>query len=162
MRNAEILALLQDLKAPLVTRGWLWSRRRRHEPLLGRLDAATSQLDGSPHPAVPIARTRLEGAPVLRIDEDETQIEETPEGVWVRGWIWVERQALMSCNAGRMTKLRHALADLPEQTCAVFLAHCVEGLPYPAIALRLNVGVAEVRRELVSALLILSEALDGP
>lgn len=162
MQNSEILALLHDLRTYLVTGGWPWSRRHRRAHLLGRLDAMTAQLDGGPHPAVALARARLEGAPVLRIDANEAHIEETPDGVWVRGWIWVEQQALASCDPRRMTKLRNALADLPQQTCAVFLAHCVEGLAYPAIALRLNLGLAEVQRELASALLILSEALDGP
>jgi len=72
----------------------------------------------------------------------------------------VEQQALASCDAMRMMKLRNAIADLPQQTRAVFLAHCVEGSAYPAIARRLSLEVAEAQRELASALLILSQALD--
>ena len=160
MQYSEIPALLQDIKAYLVTGGWPPSRRRRRAHLLERLDAITAQLDAGPHPAVAVARSRLEGAPVLRIDADEPHIEETPEGVWVRGWIWVEQQALASCDSMRMTKLRNAIADLPQQTRAVFLAHCVEGSAYPAIARRLSLEVAEVQCEMASALLILSQALD--
>lgn len=160
MQYSEVLALLRDLRAYLLPKGWLRSPRHRRAHLLGRIEAAIAQLNGGAHPAIAIARTRLEGAPVLRIDADEAQIEETSDGVWVRGWVWVEQQALACCDPGRMTKLRNALADLPQQTCAVFLAHCVEGLPFPAIALRLNLDVAEVQRELASALLILSEDLD--
>ena len=84
MQYSEVRALLQDIETYLVTGGWPPSRRRRRAHLLGRLDAITAQLDAGPHPAVAVARSRLEGAPVLRIDADEAYVEETPEGVWVR------------------------------------------------------------------------------
>lgn len=160
MHNSSLLSLLQNLRAHLSGRGLLRSLRRRRDPLLARLDAIVGQSGREPHAAIAIARTRLEGAPALRIDADEAQIEEAPHGVWVRGWIWVEQEALLSCDEGRMTQLRKALAELPPQTCAVFLAHCVEGLPYPEIAIRLDIEVAEVQRELAAALLALSAALD--
>ncbi|SER14844.1 sigma factor-like helix-turn-helix DNA-binding protein [Sphingobium sp. YR768] len=160
MQYSEVRALLQDVKTYLVTGGWPPSRRRRRAHLLRRLDTITALLDAEAHPAIAVAMTRLEGAPVLRIDAEEAYIEETPEGVWVSGWIWVEQQALASCDAMRMMKLRNAIADLPQQTRAVFLAHCVEGSAYPAIARRLSLEVAEVQRELASALFILSQALD--
>ncbi|MFD1104488.1 MULTISPECIES: sigma factor-like helix-turn-helix DNA-binding protein [Sphingobium] len=49
---------------------------------------------------------------------------------------------------------------MPPRTRAVFLAHCVEGLPYPAIALRLNLELAEVQDELAAALVALSAPFD--
>lgn len=161
MRNSKIHSLLHDLSVYLLSKGWLGSRRRRAE-LLGRLDTIAHTLSAPPHLAIAVARNRLEGAPLLRIDADETQIEEVPEGVWVRGWIWVEQEALASADALRMTKLRNALAQLPPRTSAVFLAHCVEGLPYSAVAHRLNLEVAEVQDELAAALVALSAALDEP
>ncbi len=120
MQYLEVRALLQDIKTYLVTGGWPLSRRRRRAHLLRRLDAIAALLDVGAHPAVAVAMTRLEGAPVLRIDADEAYIEETPEGVWVSGWIWVEQQAFASCDAMRMMKLRNAIADLPQQTHADF------------------------------------------
>ncbi|MGF7204988.1 sigma factor-like helix-turn-helix DNA-binding protein [Sphingobium olei] len=67
---------------------------------------------------------------------------------------------MLTCDALRTTKLRKALAQLPPRTRAVFLAHCVEGLPYPAIALRLNLELAEVQDELAAALVALSAPFD--
>jgi DNA-directed RNA polymerase specialized sigma24 family protein len=161
MRNFKIHSLLQHLSAYLLNKGWLGSRRRTAD-LPGLLDTVVDHLGGLSHPAIGIARARLEGAPVLRIDADESQIEETPEGVWVRGWIWVEQEALLTCNALRTTKLRKALAQLPPRTREVFLDHCVGGLPYPAIALRLNLEVGEVQDELAAALAALSAPFDEP
>ncbi|ALR20116.1 hypothetical protein ATN00_07165 [Sphingobium baderi] len=159
MRYFKNHSLLQHLSAYLLNKGWLGSRCRRAD-LPGHLDTVADHLGGLSHPAIGIARARLEGAPLLRIDADEAQIEETAEGVWVRGWIWVEQEALLTCDALRTTKLRKALAQLPPRTRAVFLAHCVEGLPYPAIALRLNLELAEVQDELAAALVALSAPFD--
>lgn len=159
MHNSEIVSLLHDLRPWLVGAPWRRSRRKA-AALLHRLDAIADQLGGPGHPAIAAARARLEGAPVLRIDEDEAHVEETPQGVWVRGWIWVERQALWSCDAMQEAKLRSALAQIPQQRRAIYLAHCVEGLPYSAIAAKLDLDVAEVQRELAAALLALSTALD--
>lgn len=159
MHNSEIVSLLHDLRPWLVGGPWLRSRRKA-SALLHRLDAIAEQLGAPGHPAIAVARARLEGAPVLRIDEDETHVEETPQGVWVRGWIWVERQALLSCDATQEAKLRSALAQIPQQRRVIYLAHCVEGLPYSAIAAKLDLDVAEVQRELAAALLALSTALD--
>lgn len=117
---------------------------------------------GPEHPAIAAARARLEGAPRLRIDEHETHVEETSQGVWVRGWIWVEQTALRSRNAMQQVKFRKALAEMPQQRRAIYLAHCVEGLTYTAIATNLDLDVADVQRELAAALLALSTAFDEP
>ncbi|MDF0545003.1 sigma factor-like helix-turn-helix DNA-binding protein [Sphingobium sp. H39-3-25] len=159
MHNSQIVSLLHDLRAHLLGRTWLRSRHKA-APLLRRLDAVADQLSGVRHPAIAVARARLEGAPVLRIDIDEAHVEETPQGVWVRGWIWVEQQALRSCDAMQEAKFRSALADLPQQSRVIYLAHCIEGLTYPAIAAKLDLDVADVQHELAAALLALSIALD--
>lgn len=159
MHNSKIVSLLQDFKAHLFGGTWSWSRGKA-APLLRRLTAVADRLGDACHPAIAVARARLEGAPELRIDADETRVEQTPHGVWVRGWVWVEQHALDSSDAKQEAKLRTALAELPQQRRVIYLAHCVEGLTYPAIAARLDLDVAEVQRELAAALLALSLALD--
>ena len=159
MHDFKIVWLLQYLKAFLFGRTWSWSRGKA-APFLRRLTAVADRLGDARHPAIAVARARLEGAPVLRIDAGETRVEQTPHGVWVRGWIWVEQHALDSSDAKQEAKLRTALAELPHQRRVIYLAHCVEGLTYPAIAARLDLDVAEVQRELAAALLALSLALD--
>ncbi|HEX7855283.1 MAG TPA: sigma-70 region 4 domain-containing protein [Sphingobium sp.] len=159
MHNSKIVSLLQDLGAYLFDGAWSWSRHKA-PPFFRRLAGVADRLGDTRHPAIAVARARLEGAPVLRIDADETRVEEAPQGVWVRGWIWVEQHALDSGDAKQEAKLRSALAELPQQRRVIYLAHCVEGLTYPAIATRLDLDVAEVQRELAAALLALSLALD--
>lgn len=159
MHNSEIVSLLRDLKSHLLGRTWLRSRRKA-ALLLRRLDAVADQLSGDRHPAIAVAQGRLEGAPVLRIDDDEAHVEETSQGVWVRGWIWVEQKALQSGDAEREAKFRSALAELPQQRRVIYVAHCIEGLAYPAIAAKLDLDVADVQRELAAALLALSTAFD--
>ncbi|WP_313231171.1 sigma-70 region 4 domain-containing protein [Sphingobium yanoikuyae] len=159
MRKFEILSLLRGLTTCLLGTGWLKPDGQRANKF-DLVDAIADQVSAPSRSAIAVARSRLEGAPLLRIDAGETQTQETREGVWVRAWIWVEQDALASSDALRLTNLGKRLAQLEPQTRAVFLAYCVEGLSYSAIARRLNLEMVEVQDELAAALVALSAALD--
>lgn len=59
-------------------------------------------------------------------------------------------------------RMEAAVNRLPRFTRDVFLAHCVQGLNYPAIAARTGISVRRVEREIARALVGLDRALTEP
>lgn len=59
-------------------------------------------------------------------------------------------------------RFQAALARMPERRRAIFLAASRDGLGYAAIAEQAGLGVRDVERELVAALLELANALERP
>ncbi|MBT2246850.1 sigma-70 region 4 domain-containing protein [Sphingobium sp. BHU LFT2] len=156
MHSAEILSLLKDVRENLTFPRFLWRRRR----LLGRLDAYLHRWEASPHPAIAFARKRSESAASLRIDIDEISVEKASNGFWVRSWVWVDQKALLCFELQRLSTAREILKTLPPRTRAVFLAHCIDDLPYQTIATDLGISVQDVQREFAAAMLALSIAID--
>lgn len=125
-----------------------------------RIEASLTPLGAVPHPAITFLQRQLTSSPALRVLPDERQVMEHDDAIWVRGFIRVDRRDLATFIDQRIERMRKALADLPEITRAVFLAHCHDETPYQTIASQLAISVADVERELSAALISLDRALD--
>lgn len=136
-------------------------RRRTSYDLAARIDEHLARLAAPPHPAIAEARERWAATPFLRVDEDERIFERSSDGFWVRGWILIGLAVAGEIEPALRARYEAAIADLPERTRQVFLAHRAEGLDYALIAERLDIIVTEVQRHAAEAIAAITRFLDG-
>lgn len=164
MTDQEILALFEEALDFLNDRPNFSLRRDRNSTsykLAARMDAYLRNLKAPPHPAIAKARERWAPTSFLRIDPEERIVETGPNGVWVRGWILIGHASLGVVTPELRARYEQALAALPAETRAIFLAHSQENLQYEEIAERFGLTVPNVQQHIASALAALSAAIDA-
>jgi RNA polymerase sigma factor (sigma-70 family) len=61
----------------------------------------------------------------------------------------------------RLDRLLECLNQLPEKTCAIFLAHRIDGMSYQRIALDRGLSISSVEKHVAKAVLLLSDGMTG-
>mgnify|MGYP002388435680 CR=1 FL=1 len=156
--------LLRELHIYLSGKGgfrFMFRRLRQRRAFLARIEAQLRNHVDFSHPAIAEARERWSTTSVIRIERNEPAVTSNYDGsYWVRAWIRVKLDVLPSSQTADKRRYRAAVADLPELTRQVFLAHRVDDLSNEEIARNMSIDLEDVRIHISKALLLISEHLN--
>jgi len=136
------------------------NRKRTSYALAARIEAHLLVSSATQDPTHNRMRPLTSSADFVPIDADPARAIRIGKDLWVRAWVRVSPDMVSASDAVQAETYRQAVAELPEPTRTIFLAHRRDDMPYPDIAAWLGLTVPDVERHVGTAIATIAGALD--
>lgn len=134
-------------------------RRRDSYELASRIEKCLSAVQVPFHPATAEARELWAPSGFVRIDAGEHAVARDEQGYWVRAWVRVDPPSVGKTEPTLAERYARALAELPERTRVVLVAHQQDGQSIVQVAAGFGITTREAERHVAEALTAISKAI---